>query len=240
MDGLERGEGRVIAAMYQSRLEFLVTCIDIAVYKTITSAIQRIHGAVNYTSTTATARAYVARRKIDGIFLDMALEGAPELVQNIRRGNSNRYAVIFACAGSKQDASELLSSGVNFVLYKPLLADAVNQSMNTAAQMMEAERKRYLRHQLMVPVVIRGRDNEQKAITSNISRGGMAIRCNDTYEPGAAIQFTFGLPLGEIKGRGEVAWSSTEGFMGIKFYLLGDQEKRSLSIWLEKREAERT
>jgi AmiR/NasT family two-component response regulator len=225
--------------MYQSRLEFLVTCIDIAVYKTITSAIQRIHGAVNYTSTTATARAYIARRKIDGIFLDMALEGAPEMVQNVRRGSSNRYAVIFACAGSKQDASELLNAGVNFVLYKPLLADAVNQSLNTAAQMMEAERKRYLRHQLMVPVLIKRRDNEQKAITSNISRGGMAIRCNDTYEPGAAVQFAFDLPLGEVKGRGEVAWSSTEGFMGIKFFLLGDQEKRSLSTWLDKREAEK-
>src|SRR5260221_13853083 len=106
--------------MDQSRLEFLVTCIDIAVYKTITSAIQRIQGAVNYTSTTATARAYIARRKIDGIFLDMALEGAAELVQNVRRGCSNRYAVIFACAGAAEDAGKLLSAGVNFVLYKPL------------------------------------------------------------------------------------------------------------------------
>src|SRR5579864_8207581 len=86
--------------MDQSRLEFLVTCIDIAVYKTITGAVQRIHGAINYTSTTATARAYIARRKIDGIFLDMALEGSAELVQSVRRGSSNRYAVIFACAGA--------------------------------------------------------------------------------------------------------------------------------------------
>jgi len=225
--------------MDQSRLEFLVTCIDIAVYKTITSAIQRIQGAVNYTSTTATARAYIARRKIDGIFLDMALEGSAELVQTIRRGSSNRYAVIFACAGSSEDASKLLSSGVNFVLYKPLLADAVNQSLNTAAHMMEAERKRYLRHQLMVPVVIKRRDNEQKAITANISRGGMAIRCNDTYEPGAAVQFAFDLPVGEVSGRGEVAWSSAQGFMGIKFFLLGDREKKSLSTWLDQREADR-
>ena len=225
--------------MDQSRLEFLVTCIDIAVYKTITGSIQRIHGAVNYTSTTATAKAYIVRRKIDGIFLDMALEGAPELVQCIRRGSSNRHAVIFACAAPGEDAGKLLSSGVNFVLYKPLLADAVNEALNTSASMMEAERKRYLRHQLMVPVVIRRRENEQKAITSNISRGGMAVRCNDTYEPGSPVQFAFELPMGEVRGRGEVAWSSNEGFMGIKFYLLGDPEKKSLSNWLDQREAER-
>jgi hypothetical protein len=102
---------------------------------------------------------------------------------------------------------------------------------------MEAERKRYLRHQLMVPVVIKRRDNEQKAITANISRGGMAVRCNDTYEPGSSIQFAFDLPVGEVTGRGEVAWSSHEGFMGIKFFLLGDHEKKSLSSWLDQREA---
>ncbi len=222
--------------MDQSRLEFLVTCIDIAVYKTVTSAVQRIHGAINYTSTTATAKAYIARRKIDGIFLDMALEGSLELVQTVRRGSSNRYAVIFACAGASEEAGRLLNSGVNFVLYKPLLPDAVHHALNTAAQLMEAERKRYLRHQLMVPVVIKRRDNEQKAITANISRGGMAVRCNDTYEPGSSIQFAFDLPVGEVTGRGEVAWSSHEGFMGIKFFLLGDHEKKSLSSWLDQRE----
>jgi hypothetical protein len=67
----------------------------------------------------------------------------------------------------------------------------------------------------------------------------MAVRCQNTYEPGSAIHFAFDLPEGEINGQGEVAWTNTtEGFMGIKFFLLADQDKRSLTTWLDKRESD--
>ena len=70
------------------RWEFLVICRDAAAYKTITAAVQKVNGAVNYSWNTAGARAYIARRKIDGIFLETALPGALDLIQAIRRGNS--------------------------------------------------------------------------------------------------------------------------------------------------------
>ena len=223
--------------MDQSRFEFLVISSDIAAYKTMSSAIQSMNGSVSYTSTTPNARSYIARRKIDGIFLDMSLEGSADLIRAIRQGTSNRYTVIFVCITAKNDPGPLLNAGANFVLSKPLSTEAVISALDTATQMVQAERKRYLRHQVTVPVVIKLRDQEQKAITANVSRGGMAIRCQSTYEPGAAIHFSVALPEGEIEGQGEVAWANTEGYMGIKFFLLGDQQKRSLTGWLDKRES---
>lgn len=218
------------------RPEFLVISADIAAYKTVSGAIRRAGSGVNYTSTAATAKGYIARRKIDGIFLDMSLEGAYGLIQTIRQGNSNRYAVIFACISPAEEPAQLLQAGVNFLLYKPLMSDAVLQALNTATRMIQSERKRYMRHQVTLPVKIKARETEQKAITANISRGGMAIRCNSTYEPGSAIQFALNLPEGEVNGQGEVAWSNTEGFMGIKFFLLGDKPKKSLMTWLDRHE----
>ena len=223
--------------MDQSRFEFLVISGDIAAYKTMAAAIQSMNGTVSYTSTTPNARSYIARRKIDGIFLDMSLEGAADLVRTIRQGSSNRYTVIFACITLKHDPAALLSLGVNFVLNKPLSRDGVVRTLDTATPMIQAERKRYLRHQVTVPVVIKSRDQEQRAITANVSRGGMAVRCQSTYEPGAAIHFSVALPEGEIEGQGEVAWTNTQGYMGIKFFLLGDQQKRSLTGWLDRRES---
>jgi DNA-binding response OmpR family regulator len=220
--------------MEQSRWEFLVVCSDIATYKTITRSLEKINAVVDYTSGTPTATAFIERRKIDGVFLDMELEGALELVRGIRQGGSNRYSVIFGCAPAATDATPLLAAGVNFVLYKPLLGNAVLDALDSASPAIAAERKRYLRYQLTVPVVLRQQEQEQKAITANISRGGMAVRCQQVYEPGSPIQFTFQMPESEIKGRGEVAWANTEGFMGIKFYLLGDQNKSALSSWLDK------
>src|SRR5579872_7122383 len=86
-------EGK-IPPIDETRLEFLVVSADIAAYKAIASAVQKIGGAVHYTSTVSTAKAYVVRRKIDGIFLDMDMEGATDLIHDIRQGNSNRFAVL--------------------------------------------------------------------------------------------------------------------------------------------------
>jgi len=220
--------------MEQTRWEFLVVGSDIGAYKTITRSLTKINPVVDYTSGIATAKAFIERRKIDGIFLDMDLEGALDLVKTIRQGGSNRFSVIFACVRAPEDAAYLLGAGVNFVLYKPVLATAVLDALDSAAPKIVAERKRYLRYHLTVPVSIRLHEEEQKAITANVSRGGMAVRCKRVYEPGSPIQFTFDVPGAVIDGRGEVAWANTEGFMGIKFYLLGDQNKSALSKWLDK------
>lgn len=220
--------------MEQARWEFLVICSDIAAYKTITRTLAKINPVVDYTSGIATARAFIERRKIDGIFLDMELPGALEMAQSVRQGGSNRFSVIFACALPGTDAAILLNAGVNFVLYKPLLNNAVLDALESASAMILSERKRYLRYQLMVPVMLRLQEQEQKAVTANVSRGGMAVRCDHVYEPGSSIQFDFDLPGAKINGRGEVAWNNTEGFMGIKFYLLGEPNKQALSSWLDK------
>lgn len=220
--------------MEQARWEFLVISSDIAAYKTITRTLAKTNPVVDYTSGIATARAFIERRKIDGIFLDMELPGALDLVQAVRQGGSNRFSVIFACAAQGEDPSLLLNAGVSFVLYKPLLNNAVLDALESASPMILAERKRYLRYQLMVPVMLRLQEQEQQAVTSNVSRGGMAVRCKQVYQPGSPIDFDLDVPGGKVKGQGEIAWSNTEGFMGIKFFLLAEQNKQMLSSWLDK------
>lgn len=220
--------------MEQTRWEFLVIGSDIAAYKTITRTLTKTNPVVDYTSGIATARAFIERRKIDGIFLDMELAGSLELIRTIRKGGSNRFAVIFACAPPGHDVGSLLTAGVNFVLYKPLLANAVLDALESASPMILIERERYLRYQLTVPVKLRLREEEQHATTANVSRGGMAVRCQRVYEPGSPIHFDFEVPGGKINGQGEVAWANRDGFMGIKFFLLGDQNKQALSSWLDR------
>lgn len=148
--------------MEQTRWEFLVICSDIAAYKTITRTLSKTNPVVDYTSGIATARAFIERRKIDGIFLDMELPGALELVQNLRQGGSNRSSVIFACIAHGEDPGQLLNAGVNYALYKPLLTNAVLDALESASPAIEAERKRYLRYHLTVPVVIRLQERNKK------------------------------------------------------------------------------
>src|SRR5262249_7786610 len=216
--------------------DFLIVCKDAGMHKTLAAAIQAFGGAANYTSDALSALAYVTRRKLDGIFVDTRTEGALNLVGNIRRGSSNRFAVVFACGGDDEDVSRLLNAGANFIVHKPLDRQEVAAVLKSASQMMGAERQRYSRHQLNLSIVLKTAEKEQKGITSNISRGGMAVRTQVSLKPGSAVQFVIDLPLAKpVQGRGEVAWANTDGSMGIRFYMMGEEVKKTLWYWMEQR-----
>jgi len=205
------------------------------VHRTLASAVHAVGGLAHYFSDSASALTYVTRRKVDGIFIDTRTEGALGLVGNVRRGGSNRFAVIFACVNEDQEVSRLLNAGVNFVLHKPLDSREIESVLRGASQMIENERRRYMRHLLAVPLVLKAADKEYNAVTVNISRGGMAVRCSETFTQGSSLHYVLKIPRGqEVLGRGEVAWSSTQGLMGIRFYLMGEQAKKTLWKWMER------
>jgi len=61
--------------------EFLVVSGDAAVYKALTRAIHALNGVVNYTSNATSAAGQLARRKFDGVFMDVLLEGTLPLMR---------------------------------------------------------------------------------------------------------------------------------------------------------------
>lgn len=220
----------------QARWEFLVVCGDPRLSSTLTLAVHDFGGIAHYAGDTTAAMAYLSRRKLDGIFVDMRTDGALALLSSLRRGSSNRFAVVFVCALAYEDSSRLLNAGANFVLHKPLDRDELGSVLESSIPLMIGERQRYMRHQLALPVVLRTNGTEQKAMTANISRGGMAVLGVEAFAPGSPVNFTLQLPVGEpVQGRGEVAWSKTDGAMGIRFYLMGEEVKKTLWNWMEQR-----
>ncbi|HMF91406.1 MAG TPA: PilZ domain-containing protein [Candidatus Angelobacter sp.] len=220
----------------QSTWEFLIVCRDAKVETALTQAIQSSGGATNLASDTASAMSYVAGRKLDGIFLDTRVESALNFLGSVRRGNSNRFAAVFACAGEDEDISRLLNAGANFVLHRPVDPAEIKTVLKNAAAMMMSERQRYVRHRLSVPVVLKAGEEVRRAITRNISRGGMAVQCLELLNPGSVLQFVLELPaLEQVSGRGEVAWSHADGLMGIRFYLMGEEVRATLWQWMEQK-----
>lgn len=215
--------------------EFLVICADAHLRETLLAGIHQFGGSANWTADSIAALAYISRRKLDGIFIDMRVEGALKIVGSIRRGSSNRYCAIFACTSEDEDTTRVLNSGANFAVPKNVAADKLVNLMEGAVQMMLVERQRYSRYRLTVPVILKAAGSEQKAMTANISRGGMAVQCGHSLQPGHAINFVLDLP-GElsIQGQGEVAWAKGDGHMGIRFYLLGSDTKHTLWKWIEE------
>ena len=227
-----------VAQRGRTALEFLVVCREVSVLKIMAEAVHGCHGRLIYSTTMGFARRYVSRRKIDGIILDMRLEGAAELVHAVRDSQANKFSVIFGCHAAP-GAVAISEVGANLVLRAPLTPQRIIQTFNSALSRMTAERRRYVRHPVVAPVMVNLKGVDSQATLSNLSLGGMRIWSLETHRPGAVMRFAFVLPdLGSICGSGAVTRTSPEGLTGVKFGLLENGSYERLWEWIERREAQ--
>ena len=219
--------------MPESPLEFLAVCNNYVVMKNVTNVVHKFGGHLHCVPSVITATEHLERRKMDGVIIDMALEGSMQLLKFIRDGRSNRQSAIFVCVDHRKDTSAVLAAGANFVFYKPLVDATMLQILQAAAPMMEAERRRYFRYEVAALVSLSLAGTEHKVVLSNLSETGMAVRSLQAFAPNTSVDFAFELPRGPvIKGHGEIMWSNKAGHAGIKFSFLSEAGNRELPEWL--------
>ncbi|HEV2962148.1 MAG TPA: response regulator [Candidatus Angelobacter sp.] len=217
-------------------LDFLVVCDDYPALRAITKAVADSGGKLSCAPSPASALEYIARRKLDGIIVDLRVAGAMELIEAVRNGKSNKSSVVFACVTSSSEVTLALSAGANFVVHHPFTTEKIGQLFQSAAPLMAAEKRRYFRYPLVAPVNLKTDAKDPRATMSNLSEGGMAIWCPELQQLGATIGFSFELPFGgTIQGRGEVTWVNTEGLVGVKFHSLAEGAYQHLKNWLDRR-----
>jgi len=214
-------------------LEFLAVSTDQDAIKVLTSFLQRSRWQLHCTTNTLLATEYIGRRKLDGVIIDTAVEHGLELVKAIRNGKSNKNTIIFACLRLRSEAGAAIAAGANFIIYKPLVESRLTPIFDVAKPMMEAERRRYFRYNLVAPVQLACGEKKHGAIVCNLSETGMAVRTVEMLPPGTAVEFSFDLPNGpRVKGRGEVIWINSSGVLGIIFHFLAEASHRDLPEWL--------
>lgn len=220
-----------------TELEFLLVCSDYATLTAVSGGVKTYGGRLAIAPTADSARDYLDRRKIDGVFVDMQLNSALGLLEGIRRGPSNAKVAIFACLGNAGESTAALNAGANFLLRKPLRLEAVTLHLTIAKDVMLRERRRYFRHPVNLTVTLVEGEKEQFARITNVSEGGMAVRCAKPLKHKAGVDFAFELGLGApIEGKGLVAWTSLEGMAGIQFHALLGAGRASLESWLMAQE----
>jgi response regulator RpfG family c-di-GMP phosphodiesterase len=220
-----------------SELEFLLVSNDYATLTAVSGGVKKYQAKLVLVPTTEAARDYVERKKIDGIFVDMQVPAAQELIEAVRKGASNGKAAIFACIQNARETTAALNSGANFAIRAPLSVEGVALHITIAKEIMLREKRRYFRHPVNLPVTLKDGEAEQRGRITNLSEGGMAIRAGKPLKHAATIEFWFELALGaEISGKGLVAWASSEGLAGILFQTLHGMGQGHLGVWLTARE----
>ncbi|MGC0771770.1 MAG: hypothetical protein WB543_02465 [Candidatus Acidiferrum sp.] len=105
-----------------SELEFLLVSNDYATLTAVSGGVKKYEAKFGLVPTSEAAREYLERKKIDGVFVDLQVPGALELIEAIRKGPSNAKAAIFACVQTARETTGALNAGANFVLRAPLSA----------------------------------------------------------------------------------------------------------------------
>jgi CheY-like chemotaxis protein len=218
-------------------LQFLVVSNDYNTLQTFTAAAEELGGQMDSTPSLTTANRFVQRYRLDGIVIDMQMQGALDFIETVREGNSNRASVIFACAGLPVEENSAIQAGANFVFHKPFSVPKILTLLSATAPALEEEHRKYFRHQLVLPVTIDYDGVHHRALTANLSENGMAIRSFRLFEVGAPVGFCFQLPSGPvIKGQGEIVWTDAGGSAGIKFSSISGCRQEVFEKWLDRNE----
>jgi ActR/RegA family two-component response regulator len=218
-------------------LEFALVSSDYGAVTAISRGVKKYGAKSNLSPGADSARDSLRRRKVDGVFVDMEAPGALELIMDIRKGTSNSKTIIFACVQSSKESTVTLSAGANFLLLKPMTAEGVALHITIAKEMMEREHRRYFRHPVNLPVLLKDTGGTQRARMINLSEGGIAVRTTRELKHSTMVDFEFELPFGAaVSGRGQVAWTNQEGMAGVLVHLFHGKGREQLEAWLSSRE----
>jgi len=213
--------------------EFLLVSNNYKTLCAVSEGIKPFGARLGFVPAADSARDYIGRRKLDGIFVDLEVPGALELILSIRQGSSNRRAVIFACFQDNKESAIALAPGADFLLGNPLTVESVATQTAAARDMMARERRHYFRHPLNIPVVLKADEMEQHGRMTNLGEGGMAVRSAKPLVPSSLVEFALELPSAQtLSGKGIVAWANSEGMSGIKFQFFRGQGQDDLQAWL--------
>jgi response regulator RpfG family c-di-GMP phosphodiesterase len=220
-----------------TELEFLLVSNDYATLTAVSGGAKKYGAKLALVPTAEAARDYLERKKIDGVFVDMQVSETLELIEAIRKGSSNGKVAIFACVQNAGETTATLTAGANFVMRTPLTVEGVALHITIAKDIMLRERRRYFRHAVNLPVTLKDGEGEQRARVVNLSEGGMAVRAARGLKQWTVIEFALELALGmDLSGKGQVAWTSSEGMAGILFQTLHGMGRGYLEAWLAGRE----
>jgi PAS domain S-box-containing protein len=210
----------------------LLICNDAAATRQVTESMQQFAIEVEVCDETLMALRLLNRKKFEAVIVDLGLERAAEILQQIRLSPSNRTAVTFAVTDAQTPTSQELQS--NFVIRKPLSPTSVGRTLKAAFGLIVRERRRSFRCPIRVPAVILTDGREFNCQVINISESGMAIAGSPSIKPGGPVKVVFTLPGQHERFtiESEVCWYDEKGRAGLRSRLISSDQQTMLQEWL--------
>ena len=217
-------------------MESLLVSRDPQVIRVLRPTLEKLSIDVEVCRGARSGAEILAAEKFDAVIVDCDdLQGGLDVLQELRKGLSNKNSVAFAILNGHTTTQRAFELGANFVLQKPISQLNASRCFGAALGFMARERRRYFRHPVEIPVtIVFSQGQELKAITTNISEGGMAIHFAGKLLKGGISKVVFTLPgtNTSMEPKAEIAWADAAGRAGLRFIEVPHNSQQQLEAWL--------
>jgi hypothetical protein len=210
----------------------LLVCNDAEAVRHVTEGMQQFAIATEACNKVSLALRLLNHQKFEAVVVDLGLERANEVLEQVRLSRSNQTVVTFAITDSRKPAG--LRIQPHFAMEKPLSASSVGRTIKAAFGLIVRERRRSFRCPVTIPAAILTNGKQATCRVVNISEGGMGITEAPSLQPGEQISVRFALPgqRDRFTVESEVCWYDEKGTAGLRSLLISAEERSVLQEWL--------
>ena len=163
----------------------------------------------------------LSQNHFDGVVLDCDHQAGAKLIDQVRKGRSNKLSPLFTLTSGMETIDESRQHCVNLVLHKPLTVLRMTPHLKIALLLMSREHLRYQRYPVDRPALVALQDGRTfQARTLNVSRDGIALLLSEPATFHKQLHVRFDLPTKEattISVNAEAVWSDRCGRVGLQF-----------------------
>jgi hypothetical protein len=162
---------------------------------------------------------------------------AEEVLTKIRSAEEFRDTLIYAVGSGADVMNANLTEFEISVLLPDLSAPSVTDAVQSTYQLLLHQLRRYARIPIVTPVLIGTGDSSVKAISRNVSAGGMSLSllsagALDALQSEPVLQVSFSLPHSNRFHLSSVIVRKADKL--INFQFLGSPDQEELKAWIDR------
>jgi CheY-like chemotaxis protein len=224
-------------------LQALVLCSDEKILRVLRRVLSDLEIAVEHCSDADSAVRKLTRRRFEAVVVDCNDEDtAAQVLASVRSAPCNKRSIAVAMIDGQKAVRSAFALGAHFVLYKPISAERARTSFRAARALMKCERRRNTRVAVQIPVALVSETGagQRKAVTSDISLGGMSLKLSRRAQKSGSMRIKFTLPGTDdsVECAAEVAWEGGGPQAGIRFVDVSQEQRDQIKSWLARHSPE--
>ncbi|MGB6249066.1 MAG: PilZ domain-containing protein [Terriglobales bacterium] len=167
-------------------------------------------------------------------------EAASSVLEACRHvsGPDRKTPVTVALLHDVSQIRSILGAGAHFILTKPVTREQAQSTLRAAAALLKRERRQSARVAVQAAISIHVEDTHPiEGILLDLSTGGMDVLAAKPLPSATVVRVCCELPDGgaAIEAQAEVAWSSENGQVGLRFLDMDAQMREHLAEWVAAR-----